>query len=550
MLSPSNKILLNRPTADASTVEELVARARRGLIRIPEFQRGLRWKAQHVVQLFDSIYKGYPIGSFLLQKKSAPADKVQIGPLLINAPEVYDAWWVVDGQHRLASLAAGLAHPNPVPTFRSADDPYAVYFDAKTLHFEEPPIDGVIPSTWVPIAQLLNASGLIEWIFKWKHSKNDELRTAVFEVGTRIRQYSVPLYIIETEDETTLRDIFTRTNKTGTLLKPDEIYKGLFGNAEKKLSTLTGLAEELSNLGMGQPSDQLLIPSLLAYKNLNPTRTITEHYQKDALVLADAVQESLPTLRRVFSFLEHESEIPHLRLLPRAFPLTILTRFFSLFPEPNDRAMQLLTRWIWRTLQGGAIYDERTLMRRGVAFLGEGDAEDNAIILLKFVRSDLPEEVRYRLPERFDARTAETRLAMLGLTSLVPKNLLDRSDVDIAELINLREADAFRPIISAGRHDTKLVYNPANRILLPGYGSARRELTELNFLDNEEFFRSHAINFDAWQFLRRNQIKDFLEQRQLLLEKAARGMGDRLAAWGQIDRPSISHILGISLPND
>jgi len=37
----------------------------RGHVRVPSFQRGLRWEASDVQDLFDSIYRGYPIGSLL-----------------------------------------------------------------------------------------------------------------------------------------------------------------------------------------------------------------------------------------------------------------------------------------------------------------------------------------------------------------------------------------------------------------------------------------------------------------------------------------------------
>src|ERR1700716_3494984 len=99
-----------RPEADTETVVELVEMVRRGAVRVPSFQRPLRWKAGDVVALFDSVYQGYPIGSFLLRKGKAEAARVRIGPLRIDAPETHSALWVVDGQQRLTALAAGLAH--------------------------------------------------------------------------------------------------------------------------------------------------------------------------------------------------------------------------------------------------------------------------------------------------------------------------------------------------------------------------------------------------------------------------------------------------------
>jgi uncharacterized protein with ParB-like and HNH nuclease domain len=77
--------LLTRPESRALQVDELVEQILRGEIRIPVFQRGLRWGADDVLALFDSIYRGYPIGSLLLRRGRAEAGRVAIGPLVVNA---------------------------------------------------------------------------------------------------------------------------------------------------------------------------------------------------------------------------------------------------------------------------------------------------------------------------------------------------------------------------------------------------------------------------------------------------------------------------------
>ena len=102
--------------AEALRVEDLVAAVQSGNVRIPRFQRGLKWGAQDVVNLFDSVYNGYPIGSLLLRRGPAPAERLQLGPLTIDGPETQSALWVIDGQQRLTALAAGLSRQSPLPT--------------------------------------------------------------------------------------------------------------------------------------------------------------------------------------------------------------------------------------------------------------------------------------------------------------------------------------------------------------------------------------------------------------------------------------------------
>lgn len=535
-----------RLAAETRTVEDLVAEVARGAVRVPAFQRGLKWKAEDVVALFDSIYRGYPVGSILLRKGRAEAARIQVGTLSIDAPEIDAALWVVDGQQRLTALTAGLLRPPPVPTTPS--DPWVVYFDAANQTFHSPPSEGTFPSSWVPVAQLLDASSLSEWVFQWRHAAEPALRTAVFQAGSLIRQYRIPLYVVETDDEEKLREIFYRINNFGKSLQWEDVHDALFGHREGHPSTLQELAEELQALGMGRPEKDQLLSCLIAFKGLDVTRNIAEHYRKDTEVLAGAVQESLPAIRRVLSFLKLHAEIPHLRLLPRSIPLVILTRFFALYPEPKARTLTLLARWTWRLLLSAGSYDERTLLRHGVGAIQEGDEEKSIQSLLSLV----PKEPHaYVLPQRFDARAADSRIALVGMASLNPVNLKDGTPIDVAAHIEQYSVGAFRRIFSGGGD---LSRGPANRMLLAGSGAARKEIADFvlfqMFQDetppgspDSSVLLSHAISDRAADALYRGDAEDFLKERKTAIEDAVNRLGERLAAWSRNDRPSIGYLL-------
>ncbi|WP_462186594.1 DUF262 domain-containing protein, partial [Frankia sp. CcWB2] len=74
-----------RSDAARFKIEELLDNARHGQIRIPRFQRGLRWMSSDVEKLFDSIYKGFPIGTLLFWRRAPPAGTMEIGPIRIAA---------------------------------------------------------------------------------------------------------------------------------------------------------------------------------------------------------------------------------------------------------------------------------------------------------------------------------------------------------------------------------------------------------------------------------------------------------------------------------
>lgn len=536
-----------RPEARSETIEDLVRFVREGRVRIPSFQRPLRWETQQVLDFFDSIYRGYPVGSLLVSKRHASADRFRLGPMSIDAPELTDAWWVVDGQQRLTSLAVALARPEPIPD--RPEDPFVVYFDALARSFRPPPSEGPIPDWWVPLPLLLDAARLSEWMTEWPHrSEKEKLRT-VFEAGKRIREYKLPMYLLETEDVELLKEIFFRVNNSGRPLDWNEVHDALYGREDTVPSTITQLAADLAQLGMGRPSEEELTSVLLAIRGLDVTRPLAEHRRKDRDVLRGAVADAVPVLRRTFWFLRTHGAIPHLRLLPRILLIEVLSRFFTKHPDPNPRSLELLTRWVWRTLLAEGRYDERTLRRHGVAAVGE-DEEGTVQSLLRLVPR---EPVEIPVEPRFDARSARTRLALLALSFLSPRDIEDGQPVDVAGLLEKLNVEAFRIVVRI-TPTQRLTRSTANRVLHLGEGSARRALADYIASESCDYtiLRTHAISRGAARALARNDYESFLRERQGCILETLSTMGNKLAGWGRRDRdrPSIAHILSQSRMDD
>jgi uncharacterized protein with ParB-like and HNH nuclease domain len=57
--------LQRRPEARGFRVELLLQEAAGGRLRIPAFQRPLRWRARNVIEFLDSIRRGFPVGELL-----------------------------------------------------------------------------------------------------------------------------------------------------------------------------------------------------------------------------------------------------------------------------------------------------------------------------------------------------------------------------------------------------------------------------------------------------------------------------------------------------
>jgi len=81
----------------------LMSRIDHGEIALPDIQRPFVWSNARVRDLFDSMYKGFPVGYLLLWSTGADAGARQIGS---DSKQAAASLLIVDGQQRLTSLYA------------------------------------------------------------------------------------------------------------------------------------------------------------------------------------------------------------------------------------------------------------------------------------------------------------------------------------------------------------------------------------------------------------------------------------------------------------
>ncbi|MGB3672111.1 MAG: hypothetical protein WA984_18500, partial [Phormidesmis sp.] len=185
--------------------------------------------------------------------------------------------------------------------------------------------------------------------------------------------------------------------------------------------------------------------------------------------------------------------------------------------------------------------DERTLLRHSLNAIESSDQEQTMQKLLNVIPRTRGKS--FALPQRFDARAADSRIALVALSALHPRDLKSGKLIDVANLIESHSLNAFRKIISVG---TKATHGSSNRILLPS--TSQSVLKELVGLIEDEgvdsqTLRSHGIDDEAAEHILNKELDDFLSRRSRFLEGTVNSFGSRLAAWDMNDRPSISYIL-------
>ncbi|ELY5851361.1 DUF262 domain-containing protein, partial [Cronobacter turicensis] len=118
-------------------INQLIRKVRAGHFLIPQFQRDFTWKEAQTKLLVDSIARNYPIGSLLILGKNEdiplvsrpihaffePEEDVTIDSSINYKNEAY---YVLDGQQRLTSLARVFLNAHPHKSY---------YFDLYKMHY-------------------------------------------------------------------------------------------------------------------------------------------------------------------------------------------------------------------------------------------------------------------------------------------------------------------------------------------------------------------------------------------------------------------------------
>jgi len=87
------------------SLDTLLAEIESGEIGLPDIQRPFKWRNPKVRDLFDSMYRGFPVGYLLFWANGVPNGHRQIGT---DAKQRVPRLLIVDGQQRLTSLYAVL----------------------------------------------------------------------------------------------------------------------------------------------------------------------------------------------------------------------------------------------------------------------------------------------------------------------------------------------------------------------------------------------------------------------------------------------------------
>lgn len=431
----------NPPEAKPERISRLVTRVEQGDVKIPVFQRKFVWRSPQVLELLDSIYRGYPIGSLLFWLASEPlaTERDLADFALPPTPDKYPRNYVLDGQQRLATVFAVLRWQGK-PEDESI---FNVSFDLQTEAFVRTPVP--LPRTSLPMNILFDTRRFREFQNSLlpRPDGQDLLDKSDVLLET-FREYAIPIVTVTEATVEHVSTIFERINSTGTKLTVFDLMVAATWSEQFDLRDRIETAlDELRTKRFGGISPVAVLQVLAAHTDGSAKRDSILALRKHATdELTSRMDEIVEAIRKSVDFLRNDVDVKSDDFLPYERQLVVLAFVYAKLGTVDAPGQDLLKRWFWRTS-----FSER--YRRG----GEGLFDEDINSVVSAVQGVESLDRFGTAATGFDLVASEFRrnsalsnalIAFLGLQG--PRNLLNGSRIDTEQALSAFNRKQFHHI--------------------------------------------------------------------------------------------------------
>jgi hypothetical protein len=345
----SKKTTAKDPKPTAERIEQLANRVLLGDIILPEFQRPFVWKRKQILELLDSIYRNYPIGSALLwESRQELASKRSIADLEVGErSKNYPVNYLLDGQQRLSTIC-GVLHWEP-------GDPKSVWnviFDLKTEKFSHIDHAEALPAHQIPIRRLSDPA---DYFRKISVIDDTDLRSVADLLFNRFKDYQLPLVTLGDMSINDVAPVFERINSTGTRLTIYDLMRAATWSPDFDLGkTIESIKTSLEEKKFHSFENKTFLRCLGAASGSDfSSGSIDSLRHLDPDTLHKCAEQIKSASQLAVDFLSTEIKAPRAEALPYANQFAVLVEFFRVLPHPSSNQLDELKRWFWLTTLSG-----------------------------------------------------------------------------------------------------------------------------------------------------------------------------------------------------
>ena len=441
-MTPRKPELSTTPTK----IDKLISRIDAGEIKIPAFQRGYVWKQNQVIELMESIFKDYPIGSILLWE-AAEADKLKsernvAGYKIPDRGENWPVNYVLDGQQRISSIY-GVFSANSeqiANDYNPNVDIFEIYYDFDSQTFlSKSEIPGNKSKSIVPLRHMIDPIKLIDEISSLKKEHHDAAKI----LSSKFLNYEVPVVHIKSRTKEEVGVIFERINNTVTRLNTLDLMTAWTWTEDFHLiDSINELTDELESKGFGGIDPKLILQNI-AGMTIGSTKT--ENILK---LTGDRVRDNWDkfcnSIRLSIDLLSTDLKCRHIDFLPYHQQLTGLVRFYSRSSKPSAEQLKAIKSLFWRTSFSNRYSSGQTTAKMDADIeVFDEFLNYNYVNLLEY---NVTIDSKDLIFTQFSKSNPTTRAFLLLMAQFQPLDLTNGQSIDLNNALSLYNRSEFHHV--------------------------------------------------------------------------------------------------------
>jgi hypothetical protein len=346
-------------------IEQHLRRVAEGSYCLPEFQRTFVWDDDRIQRLWDSLYRGFPIGQLMLWEPYEMDFPMRgLGRAQVEIEAKKRGLAIIDGQQRLTALFLVLTGDTPL-RFDLANEAF-VYSDGPNMLRLDILRDAAGRS--VPFT---DAAGRQFFYIHASEAQKASFGRVINYLNGILTQRELPSQIIKGADYPTVLGVFKRLNLQGERLNDAqltmaEICRHWPGVFRKTYDLLRRMNVEMGYDQADDPTFVFLVWTAVhtgqhLLKHLAPEDPSRSKYGK--LVTPAQYEASWKMteagISNLIDLMQRDLDLTNFRFIKTYYQLAVAAHYMATHPSAGKGEIDLLRQWLILSVVGGR-YHERS----------------------------------------------------------------------------------------------------------------------------------------------------------------------------------------------
>ena len=331
-------------------LREVANKIRSGEYAIPAFQRNFVWKPSQIIDLFDSILNGFPIGTLILWKplkNEIPPVKDIVTETISDNQEAEH--FILDGRQRCTAFYCC------VNDIEGKSPCFKLYYNLEKNIFEYANKQSNLEQM-VLVSDVYDTFKMLNLLQNMMQSVKDEklllkYLTSIKELNAALQSYEITEVFISNCSLDDSSNVFSRINSKGTDISAVEMIQAVSYKNKKSVliaSEIKDLIESFDVYGFQDMKSDDVLNCCYKYigKNYFDNKVMTLLMDSD---LDTIVPQLKNDVKKAVEFLHDECNVISYRLLPYNRQLIATANFFRVKKNPSMEELSELKKWIYYT---------------------------------------------------------------------------------------------------------------------------------------------------------------------------------------------------------